>query len=291
MSEQQDVIRPCVSISVAGGQIDGAREYQEDAFAIHPDLELTADTCCTLLILCDGMGGHAGGRIASALAIETFHACFTSSEAEVRDRLSEALQAANDAIRQRVEAESELEGMGTTLLCALVIGDLLHWISVGDSPMWLLREGTLRRLNEDHSMAPVLDRMVEMGELEAEDAAEDPKRNQLRSALIGAEIELVDLPERSIVLHAGDRLLLASDGIETLAGEEIESMLSSNSAADVGDGKSILLTAVEQAAKPHQDNTTVILADVKARVSGSVGSVLKKSILSIGSLLKPAGRR
>ena len=96
---------------------------------------------------------------------------------------------------------------------------------MGDSPLWLFRDGRLRRLNADHSMAPVLASLVAAGRMTAEQAATDSKRHALRSAVMGDAIHLVDVSSQPVAVRKTDRLLLASDGLMTLVDEEIERIL------------------------------------------------------------------
>ena len=89
-------------------------------------------------------------------------------------------------------------------------------MSVGDSPLLLFRRGEIALLNEDHSLAPELDRLAKIGRITAEQAKTDPRRHMLRSAVTGEELDLVDVSRKPLVLEAGDYVILASDGVQTL---------------------------------------------------------------------------
>jgi protein phosphatase len=232
----------------------GARRYQEDAAAVrHEGDELTA-------VLADGMGGHAGGAVASRLASTGFLEAFAAAEGAVGERLASALGAANAAIADKTDRDPKLAGMGCTLIGALLGPERLDWVSVGDSPMYLVRRGEIVRLNEDHSLAPEIDKLAEMGRISREAALADPRRHVLRSALTGAEIEMVDRPEMPLALEPGDVVILASDGIHTLTEDEIATMVAA--AATPAAAAEALLAAVAAAGDPHQDNTTVIVVQV-----------------------------
>lgn len=233
---------------VFGAQIQGDRNYQEDAFRVEEREQ------GTLLVLCDGMGGHSGGDQASKLAISTFIDTFFSSGDAVAARLKAGVEEANNKILQAGKENPELNKMGTTLVAVFVQDRQMHWISLGDSPFWLLRDGKIQRLNANHSLAAVFEEMVKTGHMSAEDAATDPKRHSLRSSLSGDEIKLVDLREEPFELEQGDCLLLASDGLETLPDQQILELQQTNASRYT---KS-LLTAVDQAGKENQDNTTVL---------------------------------
>jgi protein phosphatase len=233
----------------------GARSYQEDAAVVLGDKgALTA-------VLADGMGGHAGGAVASELASNAFvHAFSTSGADDERVRLARSLEFANAAIAARAAASPSLEGMGCTLIGAAFLPQRLEWISVGDSPLYLVRRGAIARLNADHSLAPEIDRLAEMGRIGWDAAKADSRRHILRSALTGAEIELIDRPSAPLVLEPGDAVVLASDGIHTLAEAEIGRLVAG--ARDVEGAAEALLAAVAAAGDPHQDNTTVVVVRV-----------------------------
>ncbi len=168
-------------------------------------------------------------------------------------------KAANNALSSAIDAHPALAGMGTTVVAAVISQRGLEWISVGDSPLWLFREGQLRRLNADHSMAAVFADLVAVGRMTEEEAATDPKRHALRSAVMGDEIHLIDVSSQPVALKCGDRVILASDGLMTLADEEIARILQTMQDAPLSEIAEALIQAVEDATHPHQDNTTVLL--------------------------------
>ena len=245
---------------VAGDQIQGGRDYQEDAFrlVLVEAAGGRAAVARLLLLLADGMGGHAGGGVASEIALQAFDDGFRRSGGDVATRLGAGVAAANRATRARQAAEPALSAMGTTLVAAVVESGVLYWASVGDSPLWLWRDGRLERLNEDHSMRPVLRDLVDLGRMTEDEARTDPRVHQLRSALGGGDdVLLLDLAAKGCPLRAGDVLLLASDGLETLPEERIASLV----AEHPDDARAIvraLLDAVTAADTPGQDNTTVV---------------------------------
>ena len=244
----------------AGRRIQGTRDYQEDDFGFldagDGDDPHTQDL---LMVLADGMGGHSGGAAASAVAVETFIAAYAEGRGSAAERMSAALACGNRSIGARISDEPDLEGMGCTLVGVALSMAGVDWISVGDSPLWLLRDGTLRRLNADHSMAPVLQQQVQRGELSARAAEFHPSRNMLRSAVTGGELSLIDQSEMPLPLQAGDRLLLASDGLLTLGEEEVGHLLGA-AGRDADAITADLLAAIEDRDLPNQDNTTVLVA-------------------------------
>ena len=244
----------------AARQIPGKREYQEDDYGLLDGRDLGLDGSeHTMLVVADGMGGHVGGATASGLVSKTLVEVYPQAAGPIVDRLRECLAAANKALADAIAEKPELESMGSTLVAAVVSSEGLNWISVGDSPLWLFRAGKLERLNADHSMAPVLADLVATGRMTAEEAAQDPSRHSLRSAVMGDDIHLIDVSSQPVAVEQGDRLLLASDGLMTLSDQEIAEILKETQDAPLEDSAEALIQAVEAAEHPHQDNTTVLL--------------------------------
>jgi protein phosphatase len=217
-----------------------------------------------LFVVADGMGGHAGGALASGTACSTFLAAYGTSSGDVPARLDEALQLANQAIAAQVVENPSLNGMGCTLIGTTFSAPGIQWVSVGDSPLFLVRKGEIVLLNEDHSLAPEIDKLAAAGKMTWEAARADPRRHFLRSAVTGAEIDLIDRSRRPLALHADDVVILASDGIQTLQQPAILRVVEEHAAAGpdaVADG---LLAAVAAAGDTYQDNATVVVVRVSA---------------------------
>ena len=262
----------------------GARHYQEDAAAVWPGTGPLVSVLkgepprgtSLLAVLADGMGGHVGGSLASIMACGGFLQHFAKGEGTVVERLAQGLTAANDAILKKVTADPSLNGMGSTFVAVTFGPDGAQWISVGDSPLYLLRRSELARLNEDHSLAPLLDKLVADGKMDAEEARHDPRRHYLRSAVTGEDLDLIDASEHALALQAGDLVLLASDGVLTLADDDIRRVLSAYKDDTVDQIADALLRAVEAAGDPQQDNITVIVVRaVRADATTDTSSKLK----------------
>jgi len=245
--------------AVATAQIVGARDQQEDSLAVYGPVADTGPRADeVLLVLADGMGGHAGGEVASRLVVERFSSAYRDSTAVVFEALRDSLDLANEALAGAVAGNPRLGGMGTTLVGCVVQENSLYWISVGDSPLWVCRGGALQRLNADHSMVPLLEQMVRVGGLTREGLT-DPHRSLLRSALTGKTVALVDLCDQPFRLEAGDIVMLASDGIETLAEDELAVLLQDADVLSLDELAGKLLAVVKAAGRPYQDNASVIL--------------------------------
>jgi serine/threonine protein phosphatase PrpC len=221
-----------------GGQHQGARPYQEDSWRL-----ATLGDGSLLAVVADGMGGHAGGAIASKLAVEAF-----VHSVEQGGGLADGLNDANVAVGKGAAGKSELSGMGATLVGVHLRGDEVRWISVGDSPFYLAEAGKLERLNADHSMAPQIDALVKRGMLTQEEADHHPGRHTLREAVMGEPLTLIDKGSRRLGPDA--RLLICSDGVQSLTPEQIMGQ-----AALPPDR---IIAAVLAARKEHQDNITVV---------------------------------
>ena len=221
-----------------GAQHQGDRPYQEDSLAV----KQLADGS-VLAVLADGMGGHAGGAVASRIAVDTAVAVVEKGAS-----LAAALQAANASVGEKAASDPTLTNMGATFVAVAVSGDGMRWISVGDSPLYLVAGGKIERLNADHSMAPQIDALVERGLLSARQAASHPGRHTLREAVMGQPLSLID--EGSRRLAPGARLLLCSDGVQSLD----EASIATGAAGPVR----ALIEAVLAVRAPHQDNVTII---------------------------------
>jgi PPM family protein phosphatase len=244
----------------------GARDYQEDASAFWPPEGSsgggsdapTANSARLVAVLADGMGGHTAGALASRVVCESFISAYRGLNGARQQRLLKSLQSANAAIAVKVRANPILSGMGSTLVAAVFADEGVEWVSVGDSPLLLFRHGEIALLNEDHSLAPELDRLAAMGRMTHEEAKADPRRHMLRSAVTGDDLDLVDVSKRPLALEAGDYVILASDGLQTLETSEVQRVVKAYAEAGPEAVADALIREVEAMRDPHQDNTTVI---------------------------------
>ncbi|WP_369068799.1 Stp1/IreP family PP2C-type Ser/Thr phosphatase [Kineococcus terrestris] len=163
-----------------------------------------------LLVVADGMGGHAGGDVASSLAVGELAVLDGESHGsdDAADHLHEALEAANEQLRRRVESEPELAGMGTTVTAVLRAGNRLVLAHIGDSRGYMLRDGRLVQLTRDHSYVQTL---VDEGRITPEEAEHHPQRSMIMRVLTGRADDEADVSVREA--RPGDRYLLCSDGL------------------------------------------------------------------------------
>ena len=256
-----------VGFDIASDQIDGARDYQEDAYMVNQLGESDSGDLCSLIVMADGMGGHAAGNIASNMVVATFNKTFQGHfpTSDVSDVLTDALNRSNDQIRASVKETPALRGMGCTMVSAYLEDANLYWVSVGDSHLYLIRDRELIKQNADHSYGAYLDMMKEQG-MEIEEQA-GMSRNMLMSAMTGEEISSIDVAEAPVKVRPGDRIIIASDGLDTLGDGAI--IQYSSWSATAKECVYALLKAVEDANKINQDNTTLIVVDIKERETRS----------------------
>jgi len=238
----------------------GRRDTQEDAIAARVFDAAQAG----YVVIADGMGGHAAGEVASDLVIKAWCEVLDRAleshdpaESELLDALPMAAMQANAAVAGYGETQQPGFNMGSTLLGGLLLRNRLFWISIGDSPLYLLRNGTLTRINEDHSMAPEIDARVAQGHLSAAEGRDHPDRNQLTSVIMGAAIPKVDCPEQALELGPEDIVVLGSDGLQYLDDAEIRAVLQNNADAPSQDIADSLLQALIAKADPDQDNISI----------------------------------
>jgi PPM family protein phosphatase len=178
------------------------RRRNEDAYVMRPPLFAVAD----------GMGGAQAGEIASRLAAEALRD--DGGDGSGEDRVNELVQTANRRVYERATADAAASGMGTTVTVALVGGDDVTIGHVGDSRAYLIREGELTQLTEDHSLVGEL---IRSGKLSPEEAESHPQRSVITRAL-GTDPD-VDVDVFSVQTAPGDVFLLCSDGLTTMVGD------------------------------------------------------------------------
>lgn len=230
------------------------RQGNEDALLVREPLYGVAD----------GMGGHLAGDVASATAVDVIERRAGSADGLDGSALVRFIKEANRTIWQKANEDSRLHGMGTTCTLLLIdetTGSLAH---VGDSRAYLLRDGELDQLTEDHTLVA---RMVEEGRLRPEEAHHHPQRSIITRAL-GVE-DQVEVDLRTIQLRPGDRLLLCSDGLSSMLDEDaIHDILVTEQSAQTAAER--LVDAANDAG--GEDNITVVVVDVEGNDGSQAAS-------------------
>ncbi len=239
-------VRMSLSLRFAAGSHKGMiREGNEDSGYAGP----------RLLAIADGMGGQAAGEVASSEVISTLVQLDDDVPgSDILTSLGSALQRANDQLRVMVEEDPQLEGMGTTLTALLWTGQRLGLVHVGDSRAYLLRDGALTQITQDHTW---VQRLVDEGRITEEEATTHPQRSLLMRALGSGDHVEPDLSIREV--RAGDRYLICSDG---LSGVVSHQTLEETLASYQGPHETVqeLIQLALRGGGP--DNITCIVADV-----------------------------
>jgi PPM family protein phosphatase len=235
------------------------REHNEDSFLVNEDLGL--------FVVCDGMGGHAGGETASRLAVQTIERELISSrlrpddpfeskaplaESPLAGALREAIEGACAAVFRTSKMNPELQGMGTTCIALLVHGGHALVGHVGDSRAYLVRDGEVTQVSEDHSL---VNEQVRAGLLTAEEAKTSRLKNIITRSVGFEEDVLVDV--LGVESLPGDKWLLCSDGLANLVdGGEIRDYLEAHPLAEV---PRLLIALANQ--RGGDDNITAIAVE------------------------------
>jgi protein phosphatase len=246
------------------------RENEDSALAQAP-----------VFVVADGMGGAQAGEVASRIAVEAFAQELPSSGTP-EQRLVARVHEANRRIFDVSRSERERAGMGTTLTAAYLVGSNLTIAHVGDSRAYLFRDGSLKRLTQDHSL---VDELVRRGKLTEEQAAEHPQRSIITRAL-GPEPD-VEVDTWTYPVRAGDVLLLCSDGLTSMVSEErLEEILAS---AETLRGAAQALIDEANAAG-GRDNITVVLFRIEEVDGGHDGGVDQPTMVGAPAVKAPSSR-
>ncbi|WP_424212837.1 PP2C family protein-serine/threonine phosphatase [Streptomyces sp. BI20] len=262
-------VRMSLSLRFAAGSHKGMiREGNEDSGYAGP----------RLLAIADGMGGQAAGEVASSEVISTLVQLDDDVPgSDLLSALGAAVQRANEQLRAMVEEDPQLEGMGTTLTALLWTGLRLGLVHVGDSRAYLLREGILTQITQDHTW---VQRLVDEGRITEEEATTHPQRSLLMRALGSGDIVEPDLSIREV--RAGDRYLICSDG---LSGVVSHQTLEETLAGYAGPQETVheLIQLALRGGGP--DNITCIVADVLDTDSGdTVAAQINDTPVVVGAV-------
>lgn len=231
------------------------RDHNEDNYLINEELNL--------FVVADGMGGHAGGEYASAIAVNTVEEIIasmgvganTSDPVEAtREKLGQAVRLAGRRIYEKAAEQPEYRGMGTTAVVLLLHAGNAFVAHVGDSRLYLVRAGGVEQVTEDHSL---IAEQVREGLMTEEEAKNHHMRNVITRSLGYQEDVEVDVTVRA--LRRGDRFLLCSDGLSGyLEPDEIRRLLEQQ--GPLGAGKAMVSTACERGG---EDNITAVVVRVE----------------------------
>lgn len=264
-------------VADAGSAQDiGRRQRQEDALIA----QFSHGAGPGVAVLSDGMGGHEDGDLASRILVgEMFSELFLSAarraafSANSGTFFRAALNKANSRLETLIGEGCISKDTGGTLVSVAVVEGRLRWLSVGDSLLYLFRDGKLRLLNEVHSMEQRLARLVDEGQMDAETARMHPHRHYLTSAVTGQPIPKVDCPNEALDLQAGDIVILASDGLNVLGEARLRCLVQRHRHKSGRRLAQALLAAVTHEEEPEQDNVSVVAIKMSAQDRVSVGLI------------------
>lgn len=200
-------------VEVAGmSDVGCQRQSNEDRYGYwEPTSDLELKEKGRLAVVADGMGGHEGGQDASRIAVDAIEQLYASSrDGDPQALLAAAFREAHARIRQFAAMHPELRGMGTTATAIVLRANELYYSHIGDSRLYLVRDGRITRLTRDHSYVGSL---VENGFITSEEAETHPQRHILMAALGAGQEFSPEMPEHPIPLTSGDVLLLCTDGL------------------------------------------------------------------------------
>lgn len=230
------------------------RQHNEDSHGVwEPEEDAARSRRGVLLVVADGMGGSQAGEVASRIAVQTVQRVYAAGAGDPLDDLAGAVAAANAAVHGESVSRPDLSGMGTTCTAVAVLDRDLVFAHVGDSRAYVVRGGRIRQVTHDHSLVA---QMVRDGQLTADQARLDPRRNVVtRSVGVGPEVE-VDADRMDGALEPGDTILLCSDGLHGLVSDEELADIASD-----GDLAAACRGAIALAnERGGPDNITVIMA-------------------------------
>ena len=235
---------------------DGRAEQQDAILILDPTRPGKPDSAghkarVLVCAVADGMGGHAGGTEAAAITISALSNAVGKSPGDIGAAFRIALTEARRTIRDAEDDNPDLAGMGSTLVVSRIVPESVTWASVGDTPLYLFRNGRLERLNVGHSIRA--------------DGNED---TMLGSTIGASELKEIDAPSEGRALVPGDTVLLASDGILTLGNDALEACLSALNGLQPKLAVDAILSRIEDAGLTDQTNAKLILI----RIPDSSGS-------------------
>ena len=263
------------------------RDHNEDSYLVDKQLGL--------FVVCDGMGGHAAGEVASALAVKVFHETVkhdawmledyaTSKRGadqvtrkQIISLLESSINEASRRVHEEAQKDADKRGMGTTLVAVLIVAKQAFVIWVGDSRIYLLRDSVLEQLTEDHS---VFNELLKRKKMSREDIEKLPQKNAITRAI--GVYEHTEPDSLVLDLVAGDRFLLCSDGLSGYFEEELDELSSLLGTAEGNRAaEKLVFSANERGGKDNITTVVVTFGDASKRDESHARRVqLKRDILA-----------
>lgn len=235
----------------------GTRKNQQDS------IQFDHNEFCTVCVVCDGMGGLSGGERASAMAAQGMvqHLIENAQSADIPTEMGRIALRLNEKIKNLRDDENKKIEAGTTLTAVFIRNGELFWCGIGDSHIYLYRDGLLKQLNIDHNFGVHLDQMAQEGDITAEEALHHPQRAALTSYLGIQELTLISGNRTPFPLQKDDILLQCTDGLyRCLSDNSISQIL--DAAEDLKQASKMLVETALAIPGAH-DNTSVVLTKYK----------------------------
>lgn len=260
MQDQADHLKRGGTMRVALESDVGMRRKNNQDFAGY----FNNHSECTLSILCDGMGGHQAGDVASEMVVSHLGHAWSethlSQTEEAKEWLKSAIDRENKRLVEKAEQFPDLEGMGTTLVAVAAVKDGFVVANIGDSRAYRLTNGEIEQMTEDHSLVQEL---IKSGEISFEEAENHPRKNVLTRSL--GVLEELDIDLTTYLYQQGEFILLCSDGLTNMVkNEEIKEILTGT--ATLKEKVSYLVSLANE--RGGLDNITVMLIDFDKRKEG-----------------------
>ena len=226
------------------------RSENQDTYSV------VQESTATICVVCDGMGGASGGRLASTIAVEMYTRELSKlllsemSAEQLREASAYAVSIANEAVRSKAKESEDYRGMGTTLVSAVTYSEGVVVTNVGDSRAYRINQDGITRLTRDHSL---VEHMVERGDITEEEARRHPNRNLITRAL-GLE-EHTQCDGFICPLEKGDFVLLCSDGLTNMVSDDVIHETALNTKNPEAFCKKLIELALDAGAN---DNVTVV---------------------------------
>lgn len=251
------------TISVGMSSVIGTRKEQQDTIKADDDYAIM-ENGKFIAVLCDGMGGLSGGKQASEVCAthiqDSFHA--EECEEDISQFFRRVIVEGDRKVSELRNESGEPLGAGSTMVCIVIKEDELHWSSVGDSHIYLIRGNQIRCITRDHNYSMLLEEKVKMGEITQQEAETHPKREALISYMGMGGVKYVDINATPFKLINEDYIVLCSDGLyRTVSEEDIKNIVQGIGEAE--DAAECLTEYAMRAHKMNQDNTSVVVIQYK----------------------------
>ncbi len=246
-------------LEVAILSVIGDREEQQDSFGYELDHNEG------LIAICDGMGGHQGGSLASRLAIETILSEYKNgfSRGNIVEEMQKIIKTANERVLCLTDSNGNPLKAGSTAVCVYINGTQLYWNSVGDSRAYLFRNGEYVQITEDHNYRTVLKEQLNAGVIDRSRYDAEKVRGEALISYLGInDLGLIDYNDSPVELQQDDRILLMSDGLYKIVTDaEICTII--NNFSNIEEAIQALELKARKQRNKKRDNMTVALIRIK----------------------------